>query len=154
MMSQPIEQMLMRNSEDFLIPADIVANVQEENHLDHAFMVLTKVRYAKIPVLDHNQKFKGLLSLSMITEEMLGLKGIDARCLSKKQVKDVMQTEVETIKTTADCEEILHRLVNQPFLVVVDDDNRFLGIVTRRELLKSMNYLSHEFDNFYVTEPK
>ena len=68
MMSQPIEQMLMRNSEDFLIPADIVANVQEENHLDHAFMVLTKVRYAKIPVLDHNQKFKGLLSLSMITE--------------------------------------------------------------------------------------
>ena len=44
MMSQPIEQMLMRNSEDFLIPADIVANVQEENHLDHAFMVLTKVR--------------------------------------------------------------------------------------------------------------
>ena len=29
MMSQPIEQMLMRNSEDFLIPADIVANVQE-----------------------------------------------------------------------------------------------------------------------------
>ena len=78
-MSQPIEQMLMRNSEDFLIPADIVANVQEENHLDHAFMVLTKVRYAKIPVLDHNQKFNGLLSLSMITEEMLGLKGIDAR---------------------------------------------------------------------------
>ena len=62
MMSQPIEQMLMRNSEDFLIPADIVANVQEENHLDHAFMVLTKVRYAKIPVLDHNQKFKGSFS--------------------------------------------------------------------------------------------
>ena len=89
MMSQPIEQMLMRNSEDFLIPADIVANVQEENHLDHAFMVLTKVRYAKIPVLDHNQKFKGLLSLSMITEEMLGLKGIDAKKKKKKQVKDV-----------------------------------------------------------------
>lgn len=43
----------------------------------------------------------------------------------EKQVKDVMQTEVETIKPTADCEEILHRLVNQPFLVVVDDDNHF-----------------------------
>ena len=85
---------------------------------------------------------------------MLGLKGIDASCLSKKQVKEVMQTEVDTIKPTADCEEILHSLVNQPFLVVVDNDNRFLGIVTRRELLKSMNYLSHEFDNFYVTEPK
>ena len=65
-----------------------------------------------------------------------------------------MKTEVEKIKPTAVCEQILQRLVNQHFLFVVDDDNRFLGIVTRRELLKSMNYLSHEFDNFYVTEPK
>ncbi len=87
------------HQEKFLIPAEIVANVQENNSLEHAFLVLSKVKYAKIPVLDQDQHFKGLLSLAMITETMLGLTGIDPTRLGRIQVKDVMQTDRYCIKS-------------------------------------------------------
>ena len=61
MIAKSIESLFEQRQDHFLIPAEIVANVQETNHLDHAFLVLTKIKYSKIPVLDNEQHFKGLL---------------------------------------------------------------------------------------------
>ena len=144
--------MLNQRKEKFLIPAEIVANVQENNSLEHAFLVLSKVKYAKIPVLDQDQHFKGLLSLAMITETMLGLTGIDPTRLGRIQVKDVMQTDVPTICPPYDMEEILHLLVDQTFLAVVDENGVFTGILTRREVMKAVNYLAHDLEKEYTVE--
>ena len=91
MIAKAAQRMIEERESKFLIPSEIVANVQEDNHLDHAFLVLTKVKYAKIPVLDSEQHFKGLLSLAMITDTMLGLNGIDPSRLSRMKVKEVMR---------------------------------------------------------------
>ncbi|GAJ27441.1 CBS domain protein [Liquorilactobacillus sucicola DSM 21376 = JCM 15457] len=154
MIAKPVEHMLNERQDHFLIPAEIVANVQETNHLDHAFLVLTKVRYSKIPVLDNEQHFKGLLSLPMITETMLGMNGIDATKLGRKTVGDVMERDAPTITLPYDFEEILHLLVDQPFLVVVNQDGIFTGIVTRREVMKSFNYVAHDLDKDYNVSEK
>ncbi|MGX5377921.1 cyclic-di-AMP-binding protein CbpB [Ligilactobacillus sp. LYQ135] len=154
MIAKSAEELIGEQKEHFLIPADQVANVYENNHLDHAFLVLTKIGYAKIPVLDNEQHFKGLISLAMITESMLGLNGIDPSNLSKRQVAEVMQTNVPTVTTDNDIEDVLHLLVDQPFLVVTNKDNVFKGIITRRELIKSVNHMVHELDKRYNVEPK
>ncbi|WP_178198325.1 cyclic-di-AMP-binding protein CbpB [Ligilactobacillus sp. Marseille-Q7487] len=149
MISKVAEEMIGERQEKFLIPAEIVANVQESNRLDHAFLVLTKARYAKIPVLDSEQKFKGLLSLAMITDTMLGLNGIDPSNLHQLTVADVMQTDVPKIQLPYDIEDILHLSVNNPFLVVTTQEGVFTGIVTRREILKGVNHMVHELDKRY-----
>lgn len=153
MLAHTAEKMLGKRKAKFLIPAEIVANVQADNHLDHAFLVLTKVRYAKIPVLDKDQHFKGLISLPMITDKMLGLNGIDGSRLSQLTVAEVMETDVPTIGLPYNLDEILHLLVDHPFLVVTSDDNIFTGIVTRREVLKSVNYMAHELEKEYIVKP-
>lgn len=153
MIAKAAQKMIGERESKFLIPSEIVANVQEDNHLDHAFLVLTKVKYAKIPVLDSEQHFKGLLSLSMITDTMLGLNGIDPSRLGSMRVRDVMQTDVPVIRLPYDLEEIMHLLIDQPFLVVVDDDGCFTGIVTRREVMKSVNYMVHNLDRQYIVVP-
>ena len=140
--------------EHFLIPADNVANVFESNPLNHAFLVLTKVRYSKIPVLDNEQHFKGLISLAMITDSMLGLNGIDPTGLSDQTVADVMQRDVSTVTNTESVEELLHLLVDQPFLVVTDKQNVFQGMITRREIMKAVNYMAHELDHQYQIEKR
>ncbi|MCZ2491871.1 CBS domain-containing protein [Dellaglioa algida] len=152
MIAKSIEKMLSENQEHFLIPAEMVANVQENNFLDHALLVLTKVRYAKIPVLDNDYKFKGLLSLSMITETMLGLDELDVSKLHEIYVKDVMETDMPTIQDPYDIENVLHLLVDHPFLSVVSNDGSFTGIVTRRELMKSLNHIAHEFEKDYTVQ--
>ena len=152
MLNPVIANMLIENRHHFMISADMVATVSENNPLSHAFLVLTKVRYAKIPVLDHDSKFKGLISLPMITETMLGLDHMSFNSLDTMTVKDVMQTEGATIDDPYDLENVLHLLVDNPFIPVVQD-GYFTGIVTRREVMKGINNIGHNIDKNFQLEP-
>ena len=143
MLNQAIANMLIENRHHFMISADMVATVSEDNPLSHAFLVLTKVRYAKIPVLDHD---------SMITETMLGLDHISFQSLDTMTVKDVMETDVATISDPYDLENVLHLLVDNPFIPVVQD-GYFTGIVTRREVMKGINNIGHNIDKHFQLEP-
>lgn len=154
MINAAIEDLLNDHQEKFLIPANIVANVMDTNNLYHAFLVLTKIRYAKIVVLNKDGDFKGLLSLPMITDQMLETQTIDVEKLKHIQVKDVMETDVVTITDPYDIELNLHLLIDQPFLPVVGDGGEFTGIVTRRELLKAVNHLAHDIDQAYDINKK
>ncbi|MFD1393210.1 cyclic-di-AMP-binding protein CbpB [Lacticaseibacillus jixianensis] len=149
MINQVIDHMMTQNRSHFLIPGEMIASVNEDNSLRHAFLVLTKVRYAKIPVLDNDDHFKGLLSLSMITDKMLGLDEITAQPLDEFCVRDVMETGVTTIDDPYNIEEVLHALVDSAFLPVVQSDGTFTGIVTRREVMKGINYIGHNIDKEY-----
>ncbi len=141
--------MLTENQEKFLIPAAVVANVLESNNLYHAFLVLTKIKYAKIVVLNNDGKYRGLLSLPMITEQMFETESIDVEKLKSIKVADVMQTDAPTIADPYDVEQDLHLLTDQPFLPVVAENGDFTGIVTRRELFKAINHLVHDMDEEY-----
>ncbi|WP_155286433.1 cyclic-di-AMP-binding protein CbpB [Lacticaseibacillus zhaodongensis] len=149
MIDTAISSMLLENKEHFLIPASKVASVQEDNSLTHAFLVLTKVRYSKIPVLGEDDQFKGLLSMPMITETMLGMDKLNVDKLDDLCVADVMQQDVVTVQNPYDVEEVMHLLVDDPFLPVVDDRGEFTGIVTRKEWMKSLNFLVHNLDKEY-----
>lgn len=154
MLNPVIAKMMIETRAHFMIPGEVVASVGEDNALRHAFLVLTKVRYAKVPVLDNSGHFKGLVSLSMITDKMLGLEGLDLTALDELCVKDVMETGVVTIEDPYDIEEVLHILVDQAFLPVVQADGLFTGIVTRREVMKGINYIGHNLDKLYTLSAK
>ncbi|KRM71560.1 cyclic-di-AMP-binding protein CbpB [Lacticaseibacillus brantae] len=154
MISKAINAMLKEQEQHFLIPGEMVASVNEDNALAHAFLVLTKVRYSKIPVLDKDSKFKGLLSMPMITDTMLGLEQLSLAPLDELCVKDVMETDVQTIENPYDAELVMHLLVDLPFIPVVASTGEFTGIVTRREFMKALNHISHNLDNEYDIQPK
>lgn len=146
MISAAIQRVLAEKSGSFLIPASKIAIVEEDNPLYHAFLILTKVKYAKIPVL--NKK-------GQITDKMLDLDGISVKPLNKYKVKDVMETDFVSINfTEKDIETQLHLLVDNNFLPVVDDQGVFQGVITRREWFKAFNYLAHTFDDHYITVDK
>ena len=155
MISAAIQRVLAEKSGSFLIPASKIAIVEEDNPLYHAFLILTKVKYAKIPVLNKKGQITGLLSLAMITDKMLDLDGISVKPLNKYKVKDVMETDFVSINfTEKDIETQLHLLVDNNFLPVVDNQGVFQGMITRREWFKAFNYLAHNFDDHYVTVDK
>lgn len=154
MIDQHLQAMLLAHREKFLIPASMVVTVNVTNSLDHAFLILTKNQYAKIVVVDNDNHFWGLISLAMIANRLIETEKINVNNLHKYHVADVMQTDAPTITDPFDVEENLHLLIDQSFLTVVDHDNYFRGIVTRRELLKAVNYTVHRFDHFYDVHEK
>ncbi len=155
MFSPEIQRLLEEKSGSFLIPAAHIAFVQDDNPLYHAFLILTKVKYAKIPVLDAKQCVVGLVSLAMITDKMLTQDDIVIDPLSTLKVKDVMQTDFAKINfVQTELETQLHLLIDNAFLPIVDDEGVFQGILTRREWIKAFNYIAHNLDHEYELKPK
>lgn len=153
MIDEPIKKMILADHDNLIIPANLVANVMVTNDCYHAFLVLTKVGYSKVPVLDRDQHLRGLISLSMITEHMLDTNHVAPENLRRLKVQDIMQTNFPKIEDPSDLEEVLHLLIDENFVPVVSDEGTFTGIITRRELLKRVNYLAHNFESQYrVTE--
>ncbi|EFB63681.1 cyclic-di-AMP-binding protein CbpB [Lactobacillus gasseri] len=150
MFSPSIQSLIEEKAGSFIIPASRIAFVEDENPLYHAFLILTKMKYSKIPVLDKNQKVVGLISLAMITDKMLTPDNIVIEPLSDLKAKDVMQTDFETINFAhTNLETQLHLLVDNPFVPVVNDNNIFQGLLTRREWIKAFNYVTHSIDDKY-----
>ena len=154
MIGKEIGKMLLENQENFLIPAERVAHIQVTNRLDHALLVLTKIGYNVIPVLDAEFKIKGLISMSMIIDAITSIKDIEFSKLGDIRVDEVMQTDFAVINNPYDLEEVLHLLVQNSFVCVASEDGSFTGIVTRSEILKATNHIAHEFENKYDVKRK
>lgn len=124
--------------QDFIISSEKVAHVQSMNNAEHALLVLTRTGYSAIPVLDMKYRLQGLLSMKMITESILGLEHIEFDKLSTIKVEDIMDTNVAVLKNTDTFQRALELVINNAFLCVVDEDNMFVGILTRRVILKQL----------------
>jgi len=85
---------------------------------------------------------------------MMDLQTISMEPLEGLTVADVMETDVPTIDENWELEEVLHLLVDASFLPVVTEDKVFKGIITRKELLKAVNYMVHELERQNIVSPK
>ena len=123
---------------DFIICSEKVAHVQSGNNAEHALLVLTRTGYSSIPVLDVKYRLQGLLSIKMITEAILGLERIEYDRLANIKVDEVMEKEVVYLQITDTFKRALDLVINHAFLCVVDEEGTFLGIMTRRVILKQL----------------
>ena len=123
---------------DFVICSEKVAHVQSGNNAEHALLVLTRTGYSSIPVLDVKYRLQGLLSIKMITEAILGLERIEYDRLANIKVDEVMEKEVVYLQITDTFKRALDLVINHAFLCVVDEEGTFLGIMTRRVILKQL----------------
>lgn len=129
---------------DFIISSEKVAHVQSGNSAEHALLVLTRTGYSSIPVLDIKYRLQGLLSSKMITEAILGLERIEYDRLPDIKVDDVMEKEVAYLKVTDTFKRALDLVINHAFLCVLDEEGTFVGIMTRRIILKQLKkYIYH-----------
>lgn len=138
MISMSSKNLLELPIKDFIISSEKVAHVQAGNNAEHALLVLTKTGYSSIPVLDYKYRLVGLLSSKMITEAILGLERIEYERLEHIKVDEVMEKEVAIIKETDTFRKALDLVINHAFICVVDDEETFVGILTRRVILKQL----------------
>lgn len=148
------KSLLLENKDSFLIPSDNVATVLYSHPLEHALLVLSKVGYSKIPVLDSSDHLVGLISLANIVDKMMDIDGFNSNVLDGLLVSDVMEVNVASLQQEDDLEDVLHLLVEASFLPIVDANNTFEGIITRKEILKSVNHLAHELEKRYEFIPR
>ena len=138
MISLPSKDFLDMPIEQFIISSEKVAHVQIGNSAEHALLVLTKTGYSAIPVLDPKYRFRGLINAQRITDAILGMDHIEYERLPDIKVDDIMEKNLPLIHINERFQRALDLLIDQNFLCVVDDDDQFLGILTRRVILKQL----------------
>lgn len=120
---------------DLIIASTKVAHVQLGNSLEHALLVLIKSGYSAIPVLDHQYHLHGLISTNMIMNKTLGLERFELEQMSEHTVDEVMDTKMPRLKDSDEFMKALEVSINHPFVCIVDDEQYFLGILTRKSIL-------------------
>lgn len=133
------QQFFEHKVEEVIISSEKVAHVQIGNSLEHALLVLTKSGYSSIPVLNAKFQLQGLVSTAMILDGILGLERIEFERLSEMKVEEVMGKEIPLLYTTDTIAKGLELVIDHPFVCVVDKENTFEGILTRRVILKQLN---------------
>lgn len=149
MIHPTIESFICADIEQLMIPADDVASVISSHTLNHGLLVLSQVKYSMIPVLSPKSQLVGLISMPLIINAAVTLDSIDIEQLDQLKIADVMRTDVTLINLDTPFEFIFRELIDHNFVCVIDPNrgNKFLGLITRREILKRLNHFIHKISN-------
>ncbi len=125
----------------FLKPKSEVAYLCDTDSLRGALEKLEKHRYAAIPLIGK----KDGRYIGTVTEGDLLWFIKEKGNLSLKEAERYQITEVkryrdnEPVDVDVDMEHLISTAMNQNFVPVIDDDKRFIGIITRKDII---DYLS------------
>lgn len=124
----------------FLTPRSEVGCICDEYTLRQGLEKLKRSGYTALPVVTKENKYVGTVSEGDFLWNLIedkGLETIPIRSLERGTVRDVLRPDRNPpVRITADVQELLGRALNQNFIPVVDDLGSFIGIVTRKDIIK------------------
>ncbi|WP_151410409.1 cyclic-di-AMP-binding protein CbpB [Anaerococcus sp. Marseille-P9784] len=154
MIGKKIEKMFNEPTENLMIPASDVAIVHEEDNLVHAILVLSSSGYQTIPVLDNENRVRGLISISNIVTNPHELSIFDEDSLSQIKVSEVMNQIVPILFDNYNLEEVLRLLINNNFICITHKNGYFVGIIPRKVVMERFTHIAHNLENIYELKEK
>ena len=121
----------------FLTPKSDVAYIHDDESLRQALEKMEHHKYAAVPVVSRQGRYVGTLTegdLLWYIKNQLDLSLQDAERISVMAVP----RRSDNYPLNADCrmEDLMDKALNQNFVPVLDDEKSFIGIVTRKDIMK------------------
>lgn len=121
----------------FLTPKSEVEFVYNDDTLQHVMDALEESTYSALPIINHKGEYKGTVSEGDVLWTLKNHKesSIEELCETKLSKLNHKQHN-KPVKANAQVKDLIYRAVNQNFVPVIDDDDVFIGIVKRRDVLQ------------------
>lgn len=123
----------------FLTPKSDVAYIFEDETLRQTVEKMEHRKFSCIPILNKEGKYAGTISEGDL---LWGIKRRNINITDLKQMEDVSimaiprRATYKPVHADADMEDLLDRAINQNYVPVIDDKGSFIGIITRKEIIK------------------
>jgi CBS domain-containing protein len=123
----------------FLTPKSDVAYIFEDETLRQTVEKMEHRKFSCIPILNKEGKYTGTISEGDL---LWGIKRLNINITDLKQMEDVSimaiprRATYKPVHADADMEDLLDRAINQNYVPVIDDKGSFIGIITRKEIIK------------------
>lgn len=121
----------------FLTPKSEVTYVIEDDKLSKVMNVMEKTGYTALPLIDRQGRYVGSVTEGDILRVIR-----EKKELSLEQIGEITavsiprKTNVKPVSGTADMIDMIRISLEQNYVPVVDDDNIFCGIITRRDIIQ------------------
>ena len=131
----------------FLLPKARTAYLYEDYTFRQGLEKMRHHGYKAIPVLSRSGQYIGSVTEGDFLWRILGEEGGDAvtmRDLEHLNIRDILDpNRSPPVRITITMDELLESAVNQSFIPVVDDLGNFVGIVTRKDIMRYFSEQSY-----------
>ena len=127
----------MSNILFFLTPKAMCAHLMADDTLRQALNRMETARYAALPILNRSGEYCGTLTEGDLLWALKDRCQLDIHKAEHVRIMDIAHRKDNTpVTVTATMQDLIDRASRQNFIPVVDDKNTFIGIVTRRSIIK------------------
>lgn len=129
----------------FLTPKNSVTYLYDDSTFRQGLEKMRRHGYSAIPVIARDGSYKGTISEGDFLWRMLDTEEEQDAALTIKdterlRVQDILRDNTyPPVRITASMEQLLSNALNQNFIPVVDDLGKFIGIVTRKDILSHLS---------------
>lgn len=120
----------------FLTPKSEVAYVEESDSLRQVLEKMEYHGYTAVPLLSPNGRYIGTITEGDVLWKLKKENFPDIHELEEISVMQIARKrDNKAVHVNVDMEGLLERVMRQNFVPVVDDERRFIGIVTRKDVI-------------------
>lgn len=120
----------------FLKPKAEVAFVYDYHTLRQAMEIMEYHKYSSIPMINREGKYVGTITEGDL---LWGLKKLNI--LNLKGAEDIAITKIarredyRPVSADSNMEDLMEKAMDQNFVPVIDDQENFIGIITRKDII-------------------
>ncbi|MFW5632185.1 MAG: CBS domain-containing protein [Acetivibrio ethanolgignens] len=120
-----------------LRPKSTVAFLETDFTLRQGLEKMYAHKYTAIPVVEKDGRYAGTVSEGDFLWNILKQESFTKRELEEYKLRDIIRPDWNpAVRISATMDDLLQRVMEQNFVPVVDDRNLFMGIITRRDVIK------------------
>lgn len=127
----------MNNILFFLTPKAMCAYLYDDYSIRQALEKMEAAGYAAIPILNRRGEYRGTLTEGDVLWAMKNMCYMDMRQAEARRIMEIPHRKDNiAVPVTTSMQDLVDRATTQNFVPVVDDKGAFIGIVTRRSIIK------------------
>ena len=121
----------------FLIPKDEVKFIYNDFSIRQLLEKLDIYKYSAIPILDHEGHYIDTISEGDVLIYLKNHNNLNLKKSENISIKEIeIRRRINSITINSNMEDLLELVLSQNFVPVVDDFGRFIGIITRKDVIK------------------
>ena len=127
----------MNNILFFLLPKAMCAYLYDDYTIRQALEKMESANYAALPILNRRGEYRGTLTEGDVLWAMNNMCYMDMRQAEARRIMEISRRKDNIpVRVNTSMHELIDRASTQNFVPVVDDKDAFIGIITRRSIIK------------------
>lgn len=121
----------------FLTPKAMCAYLYDDYSIRQALEKMESAGYTAIPILNRRGEYRGTLTEGDLLWAMKNMCYMDMRQAEARRIMEISRRKDNLpVRITASMHDLVERASRQNFVPVVDDYGAFIGIITRKAIIK------------------